>query len=340
MSIISKYISIGAFGIVILAVFLLSSGAVNPSWNPFKPAPSGKILENAIANLAKQEKMKIQGLAQVDIQNLPENIRQKSAGLGFSKISASLAFSQSIDVSSKQQSKKSTDLNLTVALEGMSMSLGLTAVGVNKDLFVKINSLPPFLPQDLQAEDIKDRWFKVDLKKLKAIAEVQETSQPQNESALLAEFERLIQNRQVFKIKRGLGEELVDGKTASHFLAELNKNEVKILFPQAVNLLTKYVPEQNKEQYQQDLQNSLEEIAQNFDLIWQSIGGISFDVWIETGDNILKKIKFGKTINNNALSIEILFGGFGKNFNIQAPESYAPLEDVIPKDWFSGLNSE
>lgn len=344
MQIVPKYILIGVIGVVILSVFLLSSGVVNPSWNPFKPAPSGEVLENAIANLSKEKILKIQGLVEVDIRNVPESIRQKAeqenTGFAFNTINGNLTFSQLIDTSDKLQNKKSTDLNLTVGIEGMSMSLGLTAVGVNKDLFVKLNSLPPFLPEEIQTKDIKDKWFLVDLEKLKVMAGVQEASKPQNESAFLAELQNLIQGKQIFRIKRSFGEETVDSKATNHYFAELNKNEVKILFPKVADLLTRYVPEQNKVQYQQDLQNSLDEVMQNFDLIWQRIGGISFDAWLEIGDNRLKKIKFGKTINNNALNIEVLFGDFGKNFNIQAPENYAPLEDVIPKDWFNEPVSE
>ncbi len=341
---LQKYILTGIVGVVVLAVFLLSSGAVNPSWNPFKPATSSGVLESAIAKLSEVKRMKVQGLVGLDIQNLPEAVKEQAengdSGLSFNKLNGSLSFNQSIDNSNKAQQKKSTDLNLTVGIEGVSMSLGLTAVGINKDLFVKVDSLPPFLPAGIVPEDIKGKWFSVDIEKLGLESQANSgLVQEENETAFLADLKNLVEGKQIFKIKKNLGEETVDGAKTEHYLVELNKTDVKELLPKMFDLLARYVPESNRAQYEQDLQSSLNEFMANFDLIWAKIGGINFDVWVEQAEGRLKKVKFAKTISENSLNIELLFTDFNQNLQIEAPSVYIPIENIIPKDWLEGPTS-
>ncbi len=338
MTTIYKYISIGVVGLIILTVFLLSSGAVNPSWNPFKPAASGDILENAIAKLSEVKRMKVQGLVELDIKNLPQAVKEQAengdSGLSFNKLNGSLSFNQLIDNSNQAQQKKSTDLDLTVGIEGVSMSLGLTAIGVNKDLFVIVNSLPPFLPASIVPDDIKGKWFKADLAKLGLGSRTNpEFIEGENENAFLADLENLVEGKQIFKIKKNLGEETIDRVKTEHYLVELNKTAVKELLPKMLGLLAKYASQANQAQYEQQLQDSLNELMANFDLIWQKIGGINFDVWVEQAESRLKKVKFAKTISENSLNIELLFTDFNQNIQIEAPSVYIPIEDVIPKNW-------
>ncbi|MDD4990036.1 MAG: hypothetical protein PHW31_01875 [Candidatus Pacebacteria bacterium] len=341
---LQKYIISGVIGVVILSVFLLSSGAVNPSWNPFKPLASSDVLESAIAKLSEVKRMKVQGLVELDIKNLPQTVKEQAgnvdSGLSFNKLNGSLSFNQLIDNSNQAQQKKSTDLNLIIGIEGVSMSLELTAIGINKDLFVIVNSLPPVLPASIVPEDIKGKWFKADLANLGL--ENQNSfglMQQGNEAAFLADLKKIIEGKQIFKIKKNFGNETIDGVNTSHYSVELDKAAVKELLPKMFDLLSRYIPESNRAQYEQDLQSSLNEFMANFDLIWQKIGGINFDVWVEQTEGRLKKIKFTKTISENSLNLELLFAGFNQNIQIEAPSVYIPIEDIIPKDWLEGPTS-
>jgi len=340
--IIQKYIIGGVIGVAVLSTFLLSSGAVNPSWNPFNQAPSDSSFEKAFANLGGVAKMRIKGLVEADIKNLPEELKQQteeSAGISFNTLNGSVSFDQQIDNSNQLEKKRATELMVSVGIEGVAMSLGISAIGINKDLYLMVNNLPPFLPASISASDIKGKWFKADLKSLmagtEAATQLNSGSNNPEETVFLNELKNIASGDKFFKVKKSLGQETVDGALTQHYVIEIDKASVKEALPKVFNLATQYTSQNASQEYQDNLQNSISQIMDNFDLIWAKIDGITFDAWIETGENRLKKIKFEKTISDNTLRAEFLFSDFGKDFQIKAPDTFFNIEDIIPKSWLT-----
>jgi len=317
-----KYIIEGVVGVVVLSIFLLSSGIINPSWNPFVQPPSGEVLENAIYNLSKIEKMRI--LALVDL-----SIEQPK------KITGVLNLNQAIDYSNKDQKKNLTDFNLSVGIEGLDLSLGAQMIGIDKNLYLKINNLPSYLPLGVDVETLKNKWLLIDPAKVGLLGSVASTSDEVKKSqdeALLNDLKTLITDKNLFKLKRNLGKETIDGQIATHYSAEVDKQTAKEVVPQIFSIISKRLPDSGDATYQQDLQKSLDEFKQNFDEIWKALGGINFEVWIDENSQTLKKEKFTKEIQQNKILIEVAFTEFGKDFAIEQPVEFKPIEDVLPPD--------
>lgn len=322
MNIISKYILGGAVGAVVLGVFLLSSGAVNPSWNPFKQPPSGEILETAIYNLSKAEKMKITALIDLNIE-------------GSKKIIGALNLSQTFDHSNKEQKKNLTDFNLAINIEGMELSASAEMIGIDKNLYLKIDSLPPYLPLGVDVETLKNQWLLVDPVKLNLFGFHASTSDEVKniqDAAFLNELKALVVNKKIFKLKRDLGKEIIDNQTTSRYVVEIDKQTVKEFLPQIFVAINKQIPNSGDANYQQELRKSLDELQQNFDEAWKMLGGFNFDVWIDENIQILRKVKFVKEIQKNKIAIEIVFTDFGKDFAIEKPLDFKPIENVLPLD--------
>lgn len=341
MFIIQKYVIGGVVGVVVLTTFLLASGAVNPSWNPFTQV-SNDSFEKAFANLGDISKMRVKGLVEVDIKNLPEELKQQTeagTGISFNKLNGSVSFDQQIDNSNQLEKKRATELTASVGIEGIAMSLGISAIGINKDLYLMVSNLPPILPAAISASDIKDKWFKADLKSLmagtQAAAQIDSASNNPEETAFLNELKNIASGNKFFKIKKNLGQEIIDGASTQHYVIEIEKASVKEDLPKIFNLASQYTSQNASSEYQDNLKNSIDQIMGNFDLIWSKIGGIAFDAWIETGENRLKKIKFEKTISDNTIRMEFLFSDFGKDFQIKAPDTFFKLEDIIPQSWLT-----
>lgn len=327
MTSIYKYVFGGILGVVVLSVFLLSSGIVNPSWNPFKQPPSGAVLENAIYNLSQVEKMKISALVDLSIESSK-------------KITGNLNLTQSVDYSNKTQKKNLTDFNLSVGIEGMELSMNASMIGVDKNLYLKINSFPPYLPLGIDTETLKNQWMLVDPAKLGLAGFSTSTitgEQTAKDTQILNDLKTLIADKKIFKLKRNLGQEKINGEIVNHYTAEIDKQTAKEILPKFFAVLDKYLPQQSSglsssdgASYQQDLQNTLTELEQNFDEIWKALGGIGFDVWIGQDNQTLEKIKFNKEIQKNKLAIEIAFSDFNKDFVIEAPTEFKPIEDILP----------
>ncbi len=336
-----KYIIGGIVGVIVLGIFLLSSGAVNPAWNPFKQPPAGTVLETAVYNLSKVEKMSIKGTANMEIINedtqkyLQNPLSDNQEILSPKKIQVALVFNQLIDYSIQEDKKNFTDFNLSLGIEGMELSMGAKVIGIDKKLFLNIASLPPYLPLGFDVETVKNQWLLIDPIKLGLSSGEDVLNNEQDvenfNEAFLGDLKNLVTGKDIFKIKKDLGTETIDNEKTTHYFVELNKNTFRELFPEFINIVMNKLPESQKQTYQQSLQQTLFQFEQNFDAIWKQLGGVSFDVWINN-DNILKKVKFAKKIVDSSIDFEAVFSDFNKDFAIEAPTEYKPIEQVLPLD--------
>lgn len=299
-----KYILRGVVGIIILSIFLLSSGVVNPSWNPFIQPPSGEVLETAIYNLSKIEKMRIFALVDLSIETSK-------------KITGVLNLNQAIDYSNKIQKKNLTDFNLSVGIEGVELSIQAQMIGIDKNLYLKIISLPEYLPLGVDVETIKNQWLLID----SIFASTSQDIKNIQDTAFLNDIKAFIANKNLFKLKRNLGQ--------GHYAAQVDKQTAKEIIPQIFAVINKRL---SNDSYQQDLQQSLSEFQQNFDEIWKAFGGLNFEVWIDEKNQILEKIKFAKEIQQNKIGIELAFTDFNKDIIIEQPVDFKPIQDVLPPD--------
>ncbi|MDD5433335.1 MAG: hypothetical protein PHE77_01605 [Candidatus Pacebacteria bacterium] len=321
MTTVRKYILLGAVGFVILSVFLLSSGVVNPSWNPFQQPPSGEVLQNAIANLAKIEKMRVQALANLAIETGKQNPSQ---------VEGSLQLDQIIDYSDKTNKKISADVNVAVGVSGMELSFGAKLISVDKSLFLNITTLPPYLPLGVDVETIENQWLFIDPALFRSGQAP--LSSPALDSQFLGDLKGLLIGQRIFKIKQSKGQETIDNQATDHYLAEIDKQTFKEVFPEFIKLMERYLPQNSQEAYQDNLQQTIEQFQQNFETIWKQLGGFIFDAWITQNQNILKKVRFKKEIGGNSADIEILFSDFNKEVVIEAPADAKPIEQVLPAD--------
>ncbi|MFH0739490.1 MAG: hypothetical protein V1819_00160 [bacterium] len=313
MTIVQKYILGVVAGVIVLGIFSLSSGLINPSWNPFKQPPGGEVLETAIYNLSKVEKMRVLAVVNLAIES-PK------------KITGVLNLNQIVDYSNKTQKKNSTNFDLSVGVEGLELSVGAEMIGVDKTLYLKINELPPYLPLGVDVETLKNQWLLVDPSALGLFGGIASTSdevKKSQDTEFLNELKALVVGQKIFKLKRNLGKETIDGQTSSHYSAEVDKQTAKELLPKIFALISPY---------QQELQKSLSELEQNFDEIWKALGGLNFEVWIDDDSQTLRKIKFAKEIQQSKLGIELSFTEFNKDFSILAPTEFKPIQDVLPPD--------
>lgn len=307
---------------MVLGVFLLSSGVINPAWNPFKQPPSGEVLQTAIYNLSKVEKMRV--LAAIDL--MIESPK---------KINGTLNLNQVIDYSNKAQKKNLTDFNLSVGIEGLELSIAAEMIGIDKKLYLNIKNLPSYLPLGIDVETLKNQWLLVDPSALGLFGSVASTSEEVKklkDSEFLNDLKALVLGKKIFKLKRSLGKEIIDSQVASHYSAEIDKKTAKEILPQIFVIINQQLPNSGDDVYQQELQKSLNELEQNFDEIWKALGGLNFEVWIDDNSQTLRKAKFAKEIQQNKIGIEISFTEFNKNIVIEAPTEFKPIQDVLPPD--------
>lgn len=334
MSIISKYITVAVGGVAVLSVFLLSSGAINPSWNPFEQPPSGEVLEEAVYNLSQIKKMRIQGRGEIKMNNPQSSLEMGDMAQENipKEISFGVLFDTLTDYSNEDNKKNSSDINLSLGIEGMEISLKGKIIGVDKNLYLNISSLPEYLPLGFDVGTVKNQWLLIDPQKLGLSNASQATSvMAVKNIEILNDLKKMALGKNVLKIKRNLGKEIIDNEQTKKYLVELEKEGFKTAFPELMDVLGKYVPESQKVSFEQSKAQALYQFEQNFDTVWKQIGGMSFEIWINN-DNVLKKISFSKQISESSVEIEVLFSDFNKDVSIEVPLDYKPIEDVLPLD--------
>lgn len=317
-----------AFLPVILVVLILALGTGfgllatkqwNPSWNPFGPSTSSGVLEESIAKLLESKSFKLEGTIGADIQ-------EKTAGTSTQNVKTSLFLSELIDNSDKDNPKTSSKLNLTLGSEGFEVKLRGEVITSKSDIYLKVNNLPAFLPLGIGLEGIENQWFKIEGQQFQTEGKV-------DEEKLLEDLKGLLTGKDLLEIKDDLGD--------SHYLVGFRKEAVKELIPEFFQLIKKYLSEEEKAQYEQDLETFLADFSQNFERIWEVIGALEFEFWLDPGTSLPQRVKFEKEFSFDTGSLDLTadmsFSNFNEKFEIEIPKDYKPIEEIIPPELFAPL---
>lgn len=313
--------------VVILAVGLfvaLDIGWYNPAWNPFHQTSSAKVIEGAVANLAEAKTLKIDW--QMGMTFSPEIARNNKIG------NVLIVFSHTFDKNDAQNVKGDTLLNFSLKFEETDIVFQAAIRNIGQNIYLKLVEFPSFLSLGSSVGDIKNKWLQIDAQTASQIlgySQQELPAQKEKDQEFLSKLSQLFLDKEILKIERTLDAERIDGIWARHYVVALDKKGLKEFIPQFMSLVQEYVPEEQKESFNQELNKSLPEFNQKFDQIWQGIGGIKFDAWVVQDGGYLKKVKMDKQIEQNRFSLEINFSGFNQKIDIAEPTDAKPIEDII-----------
>jgi hypothetical protein len=337
--------------ILVVAIVGAIAGALytqiwNPSWNPFGLSPQQR-LEKSVANLSSLKTFKTDGRIEVNIEqkeetpNLPKNFV------------ISFLFSQTTDNTDKENPKTEGNYSLSLGAEGMEISLAGEIKTIGEDIYLKVTSLPPLPFLGETFTKLKNQWVKIEKEKLMEISgQKKEEVEKETKRYLnfLEEIKNLLWGREIFEVKKNLGEEKIDNARAYHYLIKVNRDELKKLIPELIEKTNEYLQEEKQGISQEELQKFLEDFPQKFDQIYDKIGEISFEVWIGKRDNYLRKIKGAKEVDlglfeelkdysaiKNAkikIGFDVRFSEFNQKVKIEAPKDFKLIDEVLPSEMF------
>jgi len=296
---IGKAIGIAFLVIAIVAIGLLSTKIYNPSWNPFKPSPE-KIIQKAGENLKniKSFNSKITGSLEGETQKLAFVIDYNYSGKD----------------SEKTKMEGSTEVEFST--EGITMNGEVDFITKEKQFFLKINTFPAVLSPYLQmfglsSDSIKDEWIAF------STSSTESTIEDQNIENIEKEITKKLDK--LFIIKKEYKDEEVNGNDCYHYLVELDNEKAK----EVIKDIMKEVSSNS--------QLNTTELNQTFD----QMKGLSGEIWIGSKDYNIYKLKTDSEIENatssniNSLSLEITFSDFNKDFEINVPENFITLKELM-----------
>jgi len=339
---ISKIAIIAAAVIVGGAFLSLTGGVWNPAWNPFKPV-SGDIFIESLSKSLAADAFNLSVLLEIEAQT--------AAALGGDGsqpevVKIGLEAQEQIDKADSKNIKANAQINLGMETEGMTISGNFEARGFGDTAYFKIVSLPSFLPIPIDMEQLKGQWIKLSVKDLQdklAAAGLQmfADTDSQDIQATLTDLKDLAAGKKFFEIKRRLGKEDVLGAPTEHYSVALNKKTVEDFIPEYLELAEKYAPENQKEEVRQQLADIKREVDANFDQYWETLGGLTFEIWVEQGTGRLIKFKWEdeidpaklgqaqQDIEKMRLRIELGLSQFNKKFDIEEPAVFKTAEEVV-----------
>lgn len=322
---------------VVVIVGLLSTQTWNPSWNPFKQGPAG-LVEESLGNLFNLKSFKLDGSLQADIQITSEDKTQE--------VNVAIDLVDAIDASEPDNWRTSGVLNARLGFEGMQLSFSGDIRTFGEEIYLKIKTLPAFLPLGESIAEVKNQWIKIDTGKLRELAQSPAIPTVDDSQAkeTLVSLRELIKGKKMFEVKKDLGEEQSEGETLHRYLVGLNKETVKKLIPEFLEMMQKNIPAERKQEYENGLKGFSEKFPQKFEEIWRNFKGISFDIWTAS-DSTLKKFRWAKELDLTSfkelkdkikqgrvnLIFEAKFSEFDKKFDIEEPKESKPLEEILPQ---------
>ena len=314
---------------------LLATETWSPAWNPFKKMPS-LVIEKAITKIVEAEIFKMTGEIEAEFQSEQEGTEPKI-------ITTSLFLSQIIDKSEVGNPKASFDLDLKIGMEGLEANMKGEIRTSGGDVYIRITTLPilPFLSTEF-FEQVKNQWFKADKEKLKQMTQTEEDI---DQKGFAEDIKGILIGKEIFEIKKDLGQEQFNGIEVTHYLADLKKDSLKVLIPELLGVIANHVPEKEKAEYEKDLEKFSKDFSENFDELWNRISPIEFDFWVEKGNLWLRRMEFEKEIEYGSfetedkgqinLRIDLKFSDFNKEVKIEIPKDYKPIEEFLPEGLFT-----
>lgn len=358
--------------IIVLVVVVVVAVVTTTDLNLFKKSEGGVVV-TAIDKLFDARTLKVQGQMEADIESAGEDSSAENMGampLSLSGLKLFLNVSAEIDNSKKDSPKTSSQITLGVDAEGMQLNGVLELRTIDSNVYIRLVSLPSALLAFVGGlEDIKGQWVKIDFEALKeqysqagasTAMELDEEQFKQQLQDLTNELQAQLKGKTLFDIKQELAEEEINGVNTKHYLVEANKEAVKEFVIEYVELTKKYVPEEQKAEYESNLQRAMANFSEDFDNFWATIGGIACDIWVEKRGGRLIRVKWQKDIGASAVegmpetiesikfSGDFVFSDYNKSVKIEEPAQSKSIEDVLssvmssfmPQDAFSPAQPE
>ena len=319
---------------IILAIVLIC-GIVLIVWNPFTTR-SSLVIENAITKLSQLKAFKTETNIAVEIWAKPRTNEEQTQ-----KIDALLTISTDSNDLGTEEAKTLSEIDFKLGIEGIEINLKGKIIGAGEKLYLKITTLPsiPLLGEAL--EEIKNQWIEIDIADLREkLGEVSiEGTIETNE--LINDLKEAMKEKNIFKVKKEFAaDEELNGVKTTHYLTELNKKTAKGLIPEILELNKKYLSEQEKANYEKEVEEFLKSFNKNFEDIWNKIKPLNFEFWLRKKDSSLYRIAFEKEITSDIfemkeidkieLSIDFTFSDFNKKVDIEIPEDVKLIEEVFP----------
>jgi len=335
--------------VVVAAVVVVQVTGINPFVKPSE----GGVVETAITELLDTKTYKVNGKVEIDVEALVGDTGEGALSVlpGVSSVKMFVDVSSNIDQRKKGNLKTSSNIKLGVDSDGMSLTGVIEVVTIGGELYIKLVSIPAMLTAFLgDVSSIKDRWIKIDLAAIKdkyiEAANIDgigldEEELSQQLKDLVSEMKGLLKDKTIFDVSEELGVEEINEISTNHYSIKANKEGIKAFILEYTELTKKYVPAEQKAEYDRNLESALENFSENFEKFWATVGDVEFDVWVEKGTGRLARILWQKDLDSSSavdipqeiesMSIEADFSflNFNKNVDIKEPSGSKPLEDAL-----------
>jgi len=318
--------------------------------NPFPSQLNGGVVENAVTKLFDTKTFRVDGRIEADIKGIKdESMAEDNTGIltGISSVKVFVDINSAID---QKKQESSTRAVVGLDAEGMQVTGTLEAITKDDKLYIKLVSLPELIFSFLEGLDtIKNQWIEVDFAALKEQYEgvsgvgidIDEVQIKEQLEQLMESIQELFSERTIFDVKKEYGQETMGDIETEHYLVSANKEEVKKLVYDYAELTMGYVTEEQKIEYQEALDQTLDGFPEALDEFWASSGGIEMDVWIEKGKGRLARIKWQKSMTTSNIKelgaeveeivvlIDLKFKDFNEKIEIETPEKTKAFQDVL-----------
>ncbi|MCX6789533.1 MAG: hypothetical protein NTZ42_02910 [Candidatus Gribaldobacteria bacterium] len=342
MIINTKNILIASGVVVVGVVVVLASGLWRPSWNPFGSSGGGDIVIESLTKSMAAKSFELDSQLAIDMETTSAILGDDGAA---KQVKLNLTVQDQINKANPKEMKAKALINLALQTEGATVSADLEGIGVGDNVYLKLTSFPSFLPLPIDLTKIKDQWVKLSIKDLQNKLAASGLQMPANGEddfkTTLKNLQDIAHGKKFFDIQRRLGQEDVAGAMADHYAVGLNKRTVRDFIPAYLDLAKKYAPQDQQAQTEQQISEIKADLNTNFEKYWESLGGLSFEVWIDKASGRLVKVSWQKEIDPSKFSqtqqdikkmnlrVELTLSKFNESFEVAEPSDFKTAEELL-----------
>jgi len=347
---IDKVISVCIVVLLIGLAGLVYIGVSNPSWSPFIEGP-GNInnvsVENGIIDLTNVESLRYKGtllaMASYDSYILEDGEQRLVEMIEFG---ISSDFDGELNNSNKIENADILfDANLSFIEDVEERRAVIGIKFIDDDAYLKMDSSNDFFLDDYQ-EVLGDKWLKIGKEffaEQSSVMSLGSLALLRNPFKSIKDSVAILEGKKIFIIKEYLGIDKVAGQNSGHYSVSIDKEALKViireytvLYLDSIAPMIGFSPE--------DALDELTELFNNMiDGLWNAIGGIDLEVWLDQ-QGLLTKIKFDRKFTKKELddgkflgmdgdvfnlNFEIEFSDFDKKVDIETPEDYMDIDELM-----------
>ena len=328
-------------GVVILAIVgigtALGAQVWDPLWNPFRPSPE-KVIEKVADKMG-------------DIKSFHSEMKAAMSATGDEIVQVLVNFSGDSDIADSQNLKTATNFDFQIIQErtGESLSLAGDIKAIKDVSYFKLSKLdfPPELGIYLTLFGIDrskliGQWIKIDTKEIENLEGTNYSKLPKEQQEKIKEkIEKLFKEKKTYSVKKEMADEKINGKKAYHYILSLDRENIKEAILELFNISMDASGKNTAEDSGISSSFMAGGIAQSVDKLLEKIGGIDIEIWIGKKDNLLYGAKIDKEIDMSvlggetkgklAINFDIGLSNFNEPINIETPEKFIELKDILPQ---------